>query len=95
MLVDAAADAAVQHVARSLAADLERVSGQPAPLVQAVAQLPAGRDVVLIAVAGQSKLLDSLGKARAAIGAERLTGRWEAFRQLVLEQPGPACGARS
>lgn len=89
VLVDAAADAAVQHVASSLAADLERVSGQPAPLVQAVAQLPAGRDVVLIAVAGQSKLLDSLGKARAAIGAERLTGRWEAFRQLVLEQPWP------
>ncbi|MEO3693747.1 glycosyl hydrolase 115 family protein [Roseateles paludis] len=89
VLVDAGADAALQHVARSLAADLERVSGQPAPLVQAVAQLPAGRDVVLIAVAGQSKLLDSLGRARAAIGAERLTGRWEAFRQLVLEQPWP------
>lgn len=89
VLVDAGADPALRHVAESLAADLERVSGQPATLAQAVNQLPAGRDVVLIAVAGQSKHLEALGKARSTVGAERLVGQWEAYRQVVLEQPWP------
>jgi endo-1,4-beta-D-glucanase Y len=84
--VDDGADAALQHAGRNFAADLERVSGQPATLLNRVGD--ARGDVVVIAQLGRSAVLDDL-VARHKLQLDGLAGQWEAYRQTVVEQPWP------
>ncbi|MDR7331234.1 glycosyl hydrolase family 8 [Roseateles asaccharophilus] len=89
VLVDAGADPALQHVSRSFAADLQRVSGREAALLKGAAGAP--RELVLIAEQGRSPLLDDLarrGKLKAA-DLKDFKGQWEAFRQIVVDKPFP------
>lgn len=84
--VDAGADSAVRRVAHSFAGDLERVGGKAARVVNRLEGLRG--DVVIIGTLGQSPVIDRLVKT-GEIRAEDLTGRWEAFRQVVVENPAP------
>lgn len=84
--VDAGADPAVRRVAASFAADLQRIGGKPAPVVNALDAVRG--DVVIIGVPGQSPAIDGLVKA-GKLRADDLKGRWEAFRQIVVENPAP------
>src|SRR5215470_15734541 len=80
ILVDPRADPAVQHVADSFAADLERVSGRRPQRYDSAEGLQG--PVVVIGALGQSPTIDRLiasGKGEA----EDLRGEWEAFRQVV------------
>ena len=84
VVVEAGADPALQHVGRSFAADLGRVAGRPAPLL---AQLPrVARDVIVIGELGRSPLVDALLKS-GKLRLDGLQGRWEAYRQVVVDQP--------
>lgn len=89
VLVEPGADAALRHAGRSLVADLQRVSGEPSALLARTAD--AAGEIVVIAQWGRSPLLDDLvqrGKLpREAM--QRLAGRWEAFRQVVVPEPWP------
>ncbi len=84
VVVEDGADPALQHAGRSFVADLQRVAGRPATLLRGVEAAP--RELVLIAQLGRSALLDSL-MARGRLPAADLRGRWEAFRQIVVERP--------
>ncbi|MFG6416498.1 glycosyl hydrolase family 8 [Roseateles sp. DC23W] len=89
VLVEAGADPALQHVGRSFAADLQRVSGRAAPLLRGTSGAP--RELVLIAQLGRSALLDDLAQ-RGKLKADDLKGfkgEWEAFRQVVVDKPFP------
>ncbi len=86
VVVDAGADQALKHASRNFAADLERVSGKPAKLLDR--PVDARGDVVVIGVVGHSALLDDLVK-RHKLKVDGLNGRWEAFRQVVVDQPWP------
>lgn len=87
VVIDAQADSAVGHAARSFAADLERVSGNRARLIEGEAAGLRG-PAVLIGVLGQSPMLDALAAA-GKIDAADLRGEWEAFRQIVVDDPLP------
>jgi hypothetical protein len=84
VLTDADADPAIGHAAQSFAADSARVGGVEAPLVHdpAVAQGP----VVLIGELGRSALIEDL-RRRGLLDADDLAGQWEAFRQIVVDNP--------
>lgn len=84
--VDAGADAALKHVSRNFAADLERVSGRPAALLNRIGDVRA--EVVVIGVAGQSAVIDELAK-RGKLKLDGLKGQWEAYAQTVVDQPWP------
>lgn len=85
--VDADADSAVRHVAASFADDLGRVSGSRAALIEGrIADLRG--PVVLIGVLGQSAVIDQLVRT-GRIDAADLRGEWEAFRQIVVDDPLP------
>ncbi len=84
VVVEDGADPALQHAGRSFVADLQRVAGRPATLLRGVEAAP--RELVLIAQLGRSALLDNL-MARGRLPAADLRGRWEAFRQIVVERP--------
>ncbi|MFG6443507.1 glycosyl hydrolase family 8 [Roseateles sp. LKC17W] len=86
VVVEAGADPALQHLGRSLAGDLHRVAGRPAALLDGVAQAP--RELVLVAQLGRSPLLAALVQAGKLQTAD-LAGQWEAFRQVVVDQPFP------
>lgn len=86
VLVEAGADAALQHVGRSFVADLSRVAGRPAAQLASLGD--ARGDVVLIAELGRSPALADL-VARGKLQLADLQGRWEAYRQVVVEQPWP------
>ncbi len=86
VVVDAAADPALQHASRNFAADLERVSGKPAALLNRIAD--ARGEIVVIGELGRSPMLDDL-VARRKLKLDGLKGRWEAYRQVVVEQPWP------
>ena len=86
ILIDASADPAVQYVADSFAADLQRVGGQAPHRLQQV-QAAEG-DLVIIGVLGHSPVVDGLVRA-GKIKASDLAGQWEAFRQIVVEHPFP------
>ncbi|MDX5986238.1 MAG: glycosyl hydrolase 115 family protein [Pseudomonadota bacterium] len=87
VLVDSQADSAVLHAARSFAADLERVSGNRARLIDGGADDLRGA-VVVIGVLGHSILIDALAAA-GKIDITDLQGEWEAFRQIVVDNPFP------
>lgn len=84
--VDAGADPALKHASRNFAADLGRVSGQPAALLNRIDD--ARGEVVVIAELGRSAVLDDL-VARRKLLLDDLKGQWEAYRQVVVEQPWP------
>jgi hypothetical protein len=77
--VDADAAAPVLRVAADFAADLERVSGQPAKVINSLDGVSG--DVVIVGQTGQSALIDRLVKGGA------LTGQWEAYSQSVVKNP--------
>ncbi|MFG6465047.1 glycosyl hydrolase 115 family protein [Roseateles sp. BYS87W] len=87
--VEEAADSALQHAGQSLVADLGRVAGSGAALVRSPAQ--ASGELVLVAQWGRSPALADLaarGKLPGDWGAT-WASRWEAYRQVVVEQPWP------
>lgn len=84
--VDAGADAALRHAGRNFAADLERVSGRPAALLNRIAD--ARGEVVVIAELGRSPVLDDL-VARGKLHLDGLQGQWEGYAQAVVDQPWP------
>jgi hypothetical protein len=87
VLIDADADSAIRHVATNFAADLERVSGTAARLVEGASSAVRG-PVVIIGVLNHSTLIDQL-VAAGKIAVADLHGEWEAFRQIVVDNPMP------
>lgn len=87
VVVDAGADSAVLHAARSFAEDLERVSGNRASLIEGDVARARGT-IVLIGVLGQSAIIEGLA-ASGRIDAADLRGEWEAFRHMVIDKPFP------
>lgn len=86
VLVDPAADPAVRHAAKGFAGDLARVSGTRA--APRLGQPGAVGAVVMIGVLGQSPMIDALVRD-GKIKAQDLAGEWEAFRQIVVDNPAP------
>ncbi|OYU30782.1 MAG: hypothetical protein CFE39_11720 [Comamonadaceae bacterium PBBC2] len=86
IFVDASADSAVHHVAKSFAKDLERVSGKPVDRFADVRDAKGA--VVVIGVLGQSSVVDELVRA-GKINVRDIAGQWEAYTQVVVERPFP------
>ena len=87
LLVEAAAaDSAVIHAQTSFAEDLRRVSGSAASQVTAVSD--GKGDLIIAGVAGDSPVIDGLVRA-GKIDVADLAGQWEAYRQIVVDQPFP------
>ena len=84
LLVEASANPAVKYASENFAADLERVSGRPAPRVSDLSM--AQGDLVIAGVVGHSAVIDELARA-GKISVSDLAGQWEAFRQIVVEKP--------
>ena len=84
--VEADADSAVRYAAEAFAGDLQRVGGKAARPVRAREQ--AREDLVIVGVLGQSKVIDRLVRTRK-IDVSDLRNQWEAYRQIVVEQPLP------
>jgi beta-xylosidase/predicted alpha/beta superfamily hydrolase len=77
---------AVVRAARDLSADLKRVTGTAAPMLDGSAALTG--DVVIIGTVGQSALIDQLVRNRK-LDISALKGRWETFQIQVVERPLP------
>jgi hypothetical protein len=86
VLIDADADPAIDHAARNFAADLGRVGGTDAPLATDPSAIQG--PVVLIGELGKSALIADLQR-RGLIEAGDLAGQWEAYRQVVVDNPFP------
>jgi hypothetical protein len=86
ILVEDEADSAVRHVADAFAADLQRVSGRSAQRLRTLDEATGA--IVIIGVLGHSASIDSLARA-GKIAAGDIAGQWEAYRQIVVEQPVP------
>jgi hypothetical protein len=86
VLVDPGADSAVRHAGDGFAGDLERVSGRKAARTTALVGVKG--PVVLIGVLGQSPAIDALVRA-GKIRPQDIAGEWEAFRQIVVDNPAP------
>src|SRR6478609_1018841 len=86
VLTDAGADPAIDHAARNFAADLGRVGGTDAPLAHDSGAVQG--PVVLIGELGKSALIEDL-RRRGLIEAADLAGQWEAYRQVVVDNPFP------
>lgn len=84
--VDPGADPALQHAGNSFAADLARVSGRPAARPGRIED--ARGEVVVIAQLGHSPVLDRL-LAQRRVQVDDLRQQWEAYRQVVVDQPWP------
>ncbi|HUG45769.1 MAG TPA: glycosyl hydrolase 115 family protein [Sphingomicrobium sp.] len=84
--VDPGADKALHHAASNFAQDLGRVSGKSSALLSDLAS--AKGPVVLIGVLGQSPSIDALVRS-GKIETAGLEGRWEAFRQVIVDRPFP------
>jgi hypothetical protein len=85
-VVDAGADTAVKDAAQGFTGDLARVGGASAGVVRT--SLATGAPAVVIGVLGQSPLIGGLVKA-GRIRATDIAGRWEAYRQIVVDRPFP------
>jgi hypothetical protein len=86
LLVEASANSAVKIAAASFAADLERVSGKvPFTLSDPGA---ARGELIIVGVVGQSAAIDALARA-GKIDVADLPGQWEAYRQIVVDNPYP------
>jgi hypothetical protein len=86
LLIESSANSAVKLASANFAADLERVSGQ-APQ-QISDQSAAHGDLIIAGVVGQSAAIDEL-VSTGKIDVADLTGQWEAYRQVVVDQPFP------
>ncbi|MGD0788379.1 MAG: glycosyl hydrolase 115 family protein [Terracidiphilus sp.] len=86
ILIDATADSAVKHVSDSFAGDLKRVSGQAPRLLEDLGQ--ANGDLIIIGVLNQSPVIDGLVRG-GKIEASDIDGQWEAYRQIVVDNPFP------
>ena len=86
VMVDDSADPAVRHAGLALRRDLERVGGKPHPDHKMDAGSEQG--VVLDGVLGQDATIDRLVDD-GTITASDLPGQWEAYRQIVVEDPFP------
>ncbi|GGL13186.1 glycosyl hydrolase 115 family protein [Caulobacter rhizosphaerae] len=82
--VDATADPAVRHAAEGLRGDLGRVSDGEADKLSDLAK--ADGPTVIIGVLGASPVIDGLVRA-GKLKVGDLAGRWEGFRQVVVERP--------
>jgi Glycosyl hydrolase family 115/Gylcosyl hydrolase family 115 C-terminal domain len=84
LLIEASANSAVKMASASFATDLQRVGGKaPAQLSDPSA---AQGDLIIAGVVGQSAVIDELARA-GKIHVADLAGQWEAYRQIVVEQP--------
>ncbi len=86
LYVDQQVDPAVQIAADGFAKDLERVSGRPTVRLDNISA--AAGPVVIVGVAGANGIIDRLVR-EGKINASDLSGQWEAFRQVVVENPLP------
>ncbi len=86
VFIDESADSAVRLATASFAADLERVSGKAATRPDDIAS--ASGPLVIAGIVGESRVIDELARA-GKIDVADLPGQWEAFRQIVVEQPFP------
>ncbi|MXO59325.1 hypothetical protein GRI89_07195 [Altererythrobacter salegens] len=86
VVVDSAAGPAVRHAAEGFAADLGRVGGNAADVLQAAPAAATG--AVIVGVAGNGGLVDRLA-AEGRIDLSQVTGKWEAFGQFVVDNPLP------
>jgi len=86
LYVDGTADPAVHHVADAFAQDLTRVSGHGPQRPSEIGR--ASGNLVVIGVPGQSSTIDGLIRA-GKLKLDSITGKWEAYQQLVVEHPWP------
>jgi hypothetical protein len=90
ILLDRTADPAVQHVATSFAGDLRQVSGNTPTIL--IDPHQARGPLVILATLHQSPILDTLISTRKISAADLtsdLENQWEAYRQIVIENPFP------
>ena len=87
LLVEAVdADSAVIYAQMSFAEDLRRVGGAMPAQITDVRE--ASGSLVIAGVVGESPVIDGLVRA-GKIDVAGLPGQWEAFRQIVVDQPFP------
>src|SRR5262245_17647979 len=84
ILIEASANSAVKLASASFANDLQRVSGN-APARPSDRGSASG-DLIIAGVVGQSPVIDELARA-GKIQVSDLPGEWEAYRQIVVDQP--------
>ncbi|MHA6718857.1 glycosyl hydrolase 115 family protein [Sphingomonas sp. RS6] len=87
ILIDAAADSAIGHVATSFADDLERVSGRKPRVLRGEPGATRG-PLVIVADVGRSPIVDRL-VAAGTLSVDDLRGQWEAYRRVVVRNPFP------
>ncbi|WP_226896050.1 glycosyl hydrolase 115 family protein [Polymorphobacter sp. PAMC 29334] len=86
VFVDAAEPASVRRVAADLAADIGRVTGTPARIVNDRRRLPAR--FILVGTLGNSPLVDQL-VAAGKLDVADIRGKWESFSIQTIAQPMP------
>ncbi|HVS78304.1 MAG TPA: glycosyl hydrolase 115 family protein [Steroidobacteraceae bacterium] len=86
LYVDPNDDWGVVHAARELKADLQRVTGEAAPLLDKAGSLRG--NVVVIGTVGKSRLIERLIRARE-IDVSSIRGKWEATLTQVVDHPLP------
>ena len=86
LLVDPSADPALVSAADGFAQDLTRLTGATSPRIQSPAQITG--NVVIAGVLGRSPVIDGLVRT-GKIKTSDLVGQWEAYRQIVVDNPFP------
>ncbi|MDP0499794.1 MAG: glycosyl hydrolase 115 family protein [Verrucomicrobiota bacterium JB022] len=86
LVVEASAPAGLKRAGNDLAGDLQAVTGKEYTVAEATNRLP--KQVVLLATAGESPLLDQLVQA-GKLDLSAIDGKWEAFQIEVVEKPWP------
>lgn len=86
LLIDRDADPALRHAADGFASDLARVSGTAPQRLERAAGAPHA--IVIVGVLGHSALIDGLVRG-GKIAAADIAGQWEAYRQIVVDNPFP------
>lgn len=86
ILVEKTNDVAVQRVAKSVAEDLQRVSGRKASVIDDKRKIK--KQAMVIGVVGQSQLIDELIDA-GKLDLSGLKNQWEAFQIAVVKNPWP------
>jgi len=86
VIVEKANSIAVQRAAKNFAEDLKRVSGRAAVISHNKSQMK--KFVVVIAVLGQSTLINELIDARK-LDVGDIKDQWEAFKIIVVDNPWP------